>query len=48
MELQKSGQEGGPVDSQPQCPPKTGNACAEMWEYLKGTGRQYLKLVVYR
>lgn len=30
------------------CPPKSGNACAEAWDYVKGPQQQYIKLVVYR
>ena len=49
IDLQKSLQQGDQLQIPPQCPPKSGNsACAEAWEYVKGSGQEYIKLVFYR
>jgi len=48
VNLQKSIQAAGRLDIPPQCPPKTGSACAEVWEYAKDSGQDYIKLVIYR
>jgi len=48
IDLQKSLQPEAALQIPSQCPPSSGAACAEVWEFIKGSGQQYLKLVIYR